>query len=246
MKPVIGITVNYDMGNRIGTHTGLGTPLQDWDYIALDYANAVAASGGIPVLIPNLKNPDDMIPFLDRIDGLLLSGGADIEPTLYGDVVKGFCGPIQVRRDAQEMVMLKGAFAKKMPILGICRGLQFMNVYFGGTMYQDLPTEKGIYHSIDVAERNHPIHTVKFSSGMIRDIMGVDELGTNSYHHQGLKDIAANGTVTGMTADGNVEVVEFSGGHPFTIGVQWHPEMMYDSPYTKKLFDAFIAAASAE
>ena len=246
MKPVIGITVNYDMGNRIGTHTGLGTPLQDWDYIALDYANAVAASGGIPVLIPNLKNPDDMIPFLDRIDGLLLSGGADIEPTLYGDVVKGFCGPIQVRRDAQEMVLLKGAFAKKMPILGICRGLQFMNVGFGGTMYQDLPTEKGIYHSINVAERNHPIHTVKFSGGMIRDIMGVDELGTNSYHHQGLKDIAANGTVTGMTADGNVEVVEFSGGHPFTIGVQWHPEMMYDSPYTKKLFDAFIAAASAE
>ena len=246
MKPVIGITVNYDMGNRIGTHTGLGTPLQDWDYIALDYANAVAASGGIPVLIPNLKNPDDMIPFLDRIDGLLLSGGADIEPTLYGDVVKGFCGPIQVRRDAQEMVLLKGAFAKKMPILGICRGLQFMNVGFGGTMYQDLPTEKGIYHSINVAERNHPIHTVKFSGGMIRDIMGVDELGTNSYHHQGLKDIAANGTVTGMTADGNVEVVEFSGGHPFTLGVQWHPEMMYDSPYTKKLFDAFIAAASAE
>ena len=246
MKPVIGITVNYDMGNRIGTHTGLGTPLQDWDYIALDYANAVAASGGIPVLIPNLKNPDDMIPFLDRIDGLLLSGGADIEPARYGDVVKGFCGPIQVRRDAQEMVMLKGAFAKKMPILGICRGLQFMNVGFGGTMYQDLPTEKGIYHSIDVAERNHPIHTVKFSGGMIRDIMGVDELGTNSYHHQGLKDIAANGTVTGMTADGNVEVVEFSGGHPFTLGVQWHPEMMYDSPYTKKLFDAFIAAASAE
>lgn len=246
MKPVIGITVNYDMGNRIGTHTGLGTPLQDWDYIALDYANAVAASGGIPVLIPNLKNPEDMFPFLDRIDGLLLSGGADIEPTLYGDVVKGFCGPIQVRRDAQEMVMLKGAFAKKMPILGICRGLQFMNVYFGGTMYQDLPTEKGIYHSINVAERNHPIHTVKFSGGMIRDIMGVDELGTNSYHHQGLKDIAANGTVTGMTADGNVEVVEFSGGHPFTLGVQWHPEMMYDSPYTKKLFDAFIAAASAE
>ncbi len=246
MKPVIGITVNYDMGNRIGTHTGLGTPLQDWDYIALDYANAVAASGGIPVLIPNLKNPDDMIPFLDRIDGLLLSGGADIEPTLYGDVVKGFCGPIQVRRDAQEMVLLKGAFAKKMPILGICRGLQFLNVGFGGTMYQDLPTEKGIYHSIDVAERNHPIHTVKFSGGMIRDIMGVDELGTNSYHHQGLKDIAANGTVTGMTADGNVEVVEFSGGHPFTLGVQWHPEMMYDSPYTKKLFDAFIAAASAE
>ena len=246
MKPVIGITVNYDMGNRIGTHTGLGTPLQDWDYIALDYANAVAASGGIPVLIPNLKNPDDMIPFLDRIDGLLLSGGADIEPTLYGDVVKGFCGPIQVRRDAQEMVLLKGAFAKKMPILGICRGLQFLNVGFGGTMYQDLPTEKGIYHSINVAERNHPIHTVKFSGGMIRDIMGVDELGTNSYHHQGLKDIAANGTVTGMTADGNVEVVEFSGGHPFTLGVQWHPEMMYDSPYTKKLFDAFIAAASAE
>lgn len=246
MKPVIGITVNYDMGNRIGTHTGLGTPLQDWDYIALDYANAVAASGGIPVLIPNLKNPEDMIPFLDRIDGLLLSGGADIEPTLYGDVVKGFCGPIQIRRDAQEMVMLKGAFAKKMPILGICRGLQFMNVGFGGTMYQDLPTEKGIYHSINVAERNHPIHTVKFSGGMIRDIMGVDELGTNTYHHQGLKDIAANGTVTGRTADGNVEVVEFSGGHPFTLGVQWHPEMMYDSPYTKKLFDAFIAAASAE
>ena len=246
MKPVIGITVNYDMGNRIGTHTGLGTPLQDWDYIALDYANAISASGGIPVLIPNLKNPEDMFPFLDRIDGLLLSGGADIEPALYGDVVKGFCGPIQVRRDAQEMVMLKGAFAKKMPILGICRGLQFLNVGFGGTMYQDLPTEKGIYHSINVAERNHPIHTVKFSGGMIRDIMGVDELGTNSYHHQGLKDIAANGTVTGMTADGNVEVVEFSGGHPFTLGVQWHPEMMYDSPYTKKLFDAFIAAASAE
>ena len=244
MKPVIGLTVNYDFANVIGTHTGLGTPLQDWDYIALDYANAVCASGGIPVLIPNCKDPEDMVPFLDRIDGLLLSGGADIDPVRYGDTIKGWCGPIQIRRDAQEMVMLKGAFEKKMPVLGICRGLQFLNVGFGGTMYQDLPKEKGIYHSLGVSSRNHPVHTVKFSGGMIRDIMGVDELATNSYHHQGLKDIAPNGTVTGMSVDGNVEVVEFSGGHPFTIGVQWHPEMMYDSPYTKKLFDAFIAAAT--
>ncbi|MBQ6355622.1 MAG: gamma-glutamyl-gamma-aminobutyrate hydrolase family protein [Solobacterium sp.] len=244
MKPVIGITVNYDFANVIGAQTGLGTPLQDWDYVALDYANAVCASGGIPVLIPNCKNPEDMLPILDRIDGLLLSGGADINPALYGDTIKGWCGPIQVRRDAQELVMLKGAFEKKMPILGICRGAQFMNVGFGGTMYQDLPKEKGIYHSIGVSSRNHPVHTVKFSGGLIRDIMGVDEIGTNSYHHQALKDIAPNGSVTGLSADGNVEAVEFSGGHPFTLGVQWHPEMMYDSPYTKKLFDAFIAAAA--
>ena len=245
MKPLIGITVNYDFHERIGEVTGLGTPLQDWDYIALDYANAVEAAGGIPLLIPNCKDPETVLPLLDKIDGLLLSGGSDVDPEIYGEPVKrGKCGPVFPRRDDQEAALLKKAFEKKLPVLGICRGVQFMNAVFGGTLYQDLPSEKGVVHSVNVYPRNHAVHEVILKNGMLRDILGTERFGTNTYHHQAVKDVCPNGTVVGTSDDGIVEAMEFSGGHPFTIGVQWHPEMMYDSPVTAKLFAAFIDAAS--
>ena len=245
MKPIIGITVNYDHKDAVGNVTGLGTPLQDWDYIALDYANAVEKAGGIPVLIPNCKDTETMLPLIDKIDGLLLSGGSDVDPELYGEPVKrGKCGPVFPRRDFQEVALLKKAYERKIPVFGICRGVQLMNVGFGGTMYQDLPSEKGTVHSVNVYPRNHAVHEVTLKEGLIRDILGEERIATNTYHHQAVKDICPNGTVVGTADDGVVEAMEFSGGHPFTIGVQWHPEMMYDSPLTEKLFAAFIKAAA--
>ncbi|MBR0477982.1 MAG: gamma-glutamyl-gamma-aminobutyrate hydrolase family protein [Solobacterium sp.] len=247
MKPIIGITVNYDFRETIGDVTGLGTPLQDWDYIALDYANAVEKAGGIPVLIPNCKDTETMRPFIGKIDGLLLSGGSDVDPEIYGEPVKrGKCGPVFPRRDFQEAELLKEAFARRIPILGICRGIQFMNAVFGGTLYQDLPSEMGTVHSVNVYNRNHPVHTVTLKEGMLRDILGEESFGTNTYHHQAVKDVCPNGTVVGTAEDGIVEAMEFSGGHPFTLAVQWHPEMMYDSPLTAKLFAAFIKAAAGK
>ena len=244
MKPLIAITVNYDFHERVGEVTGLGTPLQDWDYIALDYANAVEAAGGIPVLIPNCKDPETVLPLLDRIDGLLLSGGSDVNPELYHEPLNGGkCGPVFPRRDDQEVLLLKKAVEKKIPVFGICRGLQLMNVAFGGTMYQDLPSDLGIYHSVNVYQRNHAVHMVNLKEGKIRDILGEERIGTNSYHHQAVKDVCECGIVTGTADDGTVEAMEFTVGHPFTLAVQWHPEMMYDSPVTAKLFAAFIKAA---
>ena len=247
MKPLIGITVNYDYTESIGRATGRGTPLQDWDFIALDYANAVVKAGGIPVWIPNYEDKDVMPEVIERLDGLLLSGGSDVDPKIYGEpVLRGKCGTIFPRRDYQEAELLKKAYAMKKPVLGICRGLQLMNAVFGGTLYQDLPSEKGVVHSVNIYPRNLPVHEVILSEGQIRDILGTDRVEVNTHHHQAAKDICPNGTVTGMSDDGIVEVLEFSGGHPFTLAVQWHPEMMYDSPVSAKLFAAFIKAASGE
>ena len=244
MKPLIGITVNYDYTDSIGKATGRGTPLQDWDFIAMDYANAVIRSGGIPVWIPNCEK-DIMPEVIERVDGLLLSGGSDVDPAIYGEPVKrGKCGTIFPQRDYQEAALLRKAYELKKPVFGICRGLQLMNAVFGGTLYQDLPSEKGVVHSVNIYPRNLPVHDVILSEGKVRDIIGAERIAVNTHHHQAAKEIAPNGTVTGLSDDGIVEAMEFTGGHPFTLGVQWHPEMMYDSPITEKLFKAFIKAAS--
>ncbi len=243
MKPLIGITMGFDYNDEIGVVTGLGTPQQEWDYIATDYANAVIKAGGIPVLIPNCSDPEVITDFIQKIDGLLLSGGSDIDPEMYGEFPHGYCGHVFVRRDLQEKVALREAYNRRIPIFGICRGLQFMNVYFGGSLYQDLFHECNTpVHSSNVYRRNYPVHRVELMESTLKDIIGEDRIATNSFHHQGVKDAAPNARVVATAVDGVVEGMEFMGGHPFTLAVQWHPEMMYDSPITDKIFKAFVEA----
>lgn len=244
-KPVIGITCNYDFHDAIGTMTNLGGPGQDWDYLAMDYANAIVRAGGVPVILPNTEKPEVLDDFVRTLDGVICSGGSDVDPHLYGEEPGGFCGPVFVRRDRQEMQIIRTAYAAKLPLLGICRGLQAMNVCFGGTLIQDLPHETGTYHSIVVYSRNTGVHDVHLEKdSQLAKIYGKRTVKVNSLHHQGIRKLAENATVIGKTADGVIEAMSFSGGNAFCLGVQWHPEMMYDSRDQQKLFTAFIRACA--
>ena len=245
MRPVIGITCNYDYRDAVGIASHMGPETQDWDFIAADYVSAVQEAGGIPLVIPQCKNPEEIVGLLDRLDGLLLSGGCDVDPLRYGERAKSYCGTLIPRRDEEECLLVKTAYEKKLPMLGICRGLQIMTVAFGGTLYQDLAREKGAAeHFTLMYPRNSITHTISLKGGSrIAEIFGKETIGVNSFHHQGVKDVPDNAEVTAESEDGVVETVEFKGGHPFTIGVQWHPEMMFDSDEQKRLLKAFAEAA---
>ena len=245
MKPIIGITSNYDSRDTVGLVTQTGADGQDWDFLASDYVRSVQEAGGIPVIIPQCRDPESILDVLEGLDGLLLSGGCDLDPARYGEKAGPFCHGLVPRRDEEEILLAVTAHAKKIPILGICRGLQVMTAAFGGTLYQDLTEEKGApEHFIISAPRNEATHSVSLKDGSrLREIFGADTLGVNSFHHQGVKDVPGNAAVTAVSPDGTVEGLEFEGGAPFTLAVQWHPEMMFDSEQQKKLFRAFVGAA---
>lgn len=245
MKPVIGITCNYDYRDAVGVASHMGPETQDWDFLASDYCNAVLKAGGIPVIIPQIEEPERLLELLDRLDGVMFSGGCDVDPKCYGERVKSYCGTLIPRRDEEEALLCRAAFKKKLPVLGICRGLQIMVVGCGGSLYQDLARENdAAEHFALMYPRNCVSHKINLKpDSKLREIFGADSIGVNSYHHQGVKSLPSGAKAAAESSDGVIEAVEFTGGHPFAIGVQWHPEMMFDSKEQMKLFEAFIEAA---
>lgn len=245
MKPVIGITCNYDHRDAVGVVSHMGAETQDWQFLADDYVGYVEKAGGIPVLIPQCENPEIMPLYLERLDGLILSGGCDVDPARYGARVKAYCGTLFPRRDAAEIALIKAAYERKMPMLGICRGLQIMTVAFGGTLCQDIAKEKeGEEHFTIMYPRNCATHELTLNAdSRIAKVFGKNIIGVNSFHHQCVKTVPDNAEATAESPDGIIEVLEFRGGHAFMLGVQWHPEMMYDSDEQRKLIDALVKAA---
>ena len=245
-KPVIGVTCNYDTSDSFGIANGVGTAGQDWNYVAGDYAYALEKAGAIPVLLPHLKDMAVLVPFLDTLDGLLVTGGHDVDPRNYNTRMSGKCGRVIPERDEMDLFLTRYAYDHKKPLLGICRGIQIMNVAFGGTLYQDLESE-GPYqhHFMDNSPRQYPVHKDTLERGsLLAKIYGKTEIQVNSYHHQAVKTPGENVTVTARSEDGVIEGIEVSGGNPFTVGVQWHPEMMYTSEEQAKIFRAFTAACA--
>jgi len=227
--PVIGIS-SY----AVQAHWG------QWDDEAIllprRYVDKVTQAGGLPVLLPPIECGAALLP---RLDGLVLSGGRDVDPARYGAPPDPAAGPFHEARDSAELDLCRHALASGLPVLGICRGLQVINVALGGTLHQHLPDLVGDdSHSPD--EAGYGTHKVSVASQtQLAGILGRSEAAVPTHHHQAIDRLGAGLVPTAWTDDGVIEAVEFDQPASFMIAVQWHPEAGDDL----SLFTALVAAA---
>ncbi len=231
MKPLILLTAGYEVSKNG----------QNRRYLYQNYADAVTRAGGIPLL--PLDNGELAGEMAALAHGLLLTGGPDIDPALYGEEKLPECGAVDLQRDAMEYKLLEHFVNAKKPVFGICRGIQVINCYFGGTLWQDLPSQLGAVHS--GGEKPHDcVHTVDIMPGSQLHALCGGRMMTNSYHHQSVKAMAA-GLVCTATCGKVIEAMEHV-SLPISA-VQWHPERMtgtdrfvHHGPDSAPLFLSFI------
>lgn len=248
MRPVIGITSDYTADPQVGIVPLIGTLEQDWVMVARDYTRAVELAGGLPLVIPVVDDEQILGDVLNLIDGLLLTGGHDVDPFWYNELPRPGLGSLNPDRDRCELLLAKNALAVGLPVLGICRGIHVLNVAAGGTLYQDIRQEcPGAFnHTVLGSPKWHPVHPVTVAEGTIlASIFPERRLRVNSYNHQAVKTLGEGFRVSARAEDGMVEAIEACDGR-FVIGVQWHPEMMVGRDRSALLlFRAFVEAANA-
>lgn len=235
MQPVIGVTT-LEGKNPDGLPTVM---------IIQAYIHAIMQAGGVPVLIPSMLADSGWDVLYKRLDGVVFSGGGDIVPEHYHGEDHPRVADIDPQRDSIELSLLRAVVDDGKPFLGICRGIQTVNVGLGGTLYEHLGEQfRGeIDHTYPSNMRTHLVHEVKIEEGtQTAEVVGEPILKVNSLHHQGIREIAPVLRVTGYAPDGLIEAVELP-DHPFGLAVQWHPEWMTDQHSTRKLFKAFVEAA---
>ncbi|MEJ2734288.1 MAG: gamma-glutamyl-gamma-aminobutyrate hydrolase family protein [Anaerolineae bacterium] len=236
--PTIGITCSTfqrDQGQR-PPNTGQNR----------SYVDAVIRAGAAPLLIPNVTDRTLLRTLYDLLDGLLLSGGGDIDPGYYGESRHRACGIPDPERDETELALIRWAIEEGKPLLAICRGIQVLNVALGGTLYQDLQAQapEAERHNWSPGyARDYVAHSVSIGpQTRLRRIVGADPLPVNSFHHQAIKDVAPGLTVTARAPDRIIEAVEGE-GHTFVVGVQWHPEgLAREDTRAQNLFDVLVNA----
>lgn len=210
------------------------------------YFGGIETNGGLPLLLPLTDSPALWDNYLASCDGFVFTGGQDIAPDLYGQEKLPECNYQAPMRDQQEIYMLQRLLEMKKPVLGICRGLQMMNVACGGSLYQDLPTQKPspVVHR-QAMPYDIPHHQVTILPGtQLSGILNLKNLSVNSMHHQAIKDVAPGFAVSAVAPDGIVEALELP-GYPFFMGVQWHPEHLWQSyPSARNLWAAFVSACT--
>ncbi|MEA2193619.1 MAG: putative glutamine amidotransferase [Solirubrobacteraceae bacterium] len=222
-----------------------GDPPQQELALGLTYPQAIRRAGAVPVVIPPL-DVDSIEPLLDGLCGLCLSGGPDLHPSIYGAPPSPQLGPTEPHLDGFEVALVRAAEARELPVLAICRGLQVLNVARGGTLVQDLPSER----PSDVQHRQAevgwvPTHGVRLQAGsLVAECLGETEAQVNSFHHQAVDRLGSGLRIVGWAPDGTVEAIEAT-DRRFTIAVQWHAESMVRSPEQERLLEAFARAASA-
>ena len=216
-KPVIGC---------LGIHEKPGVTPIERTVLNCTYSYAVEKNGGIPMVIPFTQNFDLLRESLQHCDGILMPGGIDADPALFGEAEHPKCEQFDRAMDDMHMAAMEYLFENNIPMLGICRGCQLMNVFAGGTLYQDLslfPSPTLCHRSSDAP----PMHEIEVEKGSrVAALLG-GETVTNSFHHQAVKDVGAGYTVTARTKDGVVEAIEHENG--IWLGIQWHPERMVDT-----------------
>lgn len=209
------------------------------------YVRAVEGAGGLPLLLPLTADPELIGPMLDAVDGLLLAGGGDVDPQLYGEEPLPGLGQVDPERDLFEVALVKEALRRDLPVLGLCRGAQVINVAAGGTLYQDIPSQvqRALQHD-QQAPRWHPTHEVRLEEETtLARIFNCPSLRVNSFHHQSVKMVTPDFRVSAKARDAVVEGIE-SREHRFVVGVQWHPECMVERfPVQRLLFSALVQAA---
>lgn len=209
--------------------------------LATLYPEAIERAGGIPVIVPLLR-PDNVVELLDRVDGVCLPGGPDLQPTTYGDEPHPELGPTEPRVDAVELALVRAADRRGLPMLGICRGMQALNVARGGTLHQHLPDVVGNHVEHRQSEHGcvttHRVETAPHS--LLRSTLGGPALEVNSFHHQAVRALGQGLVATAWAQDGTIEAVE-QPGERLVLGVQWHAEgLRAHAP----LFDLLIGAAA--
>ena len=212
------------------------------------YVHAVESAGGLPVLIPMINDLNILTALLSRLDGILLSGGIDVHPSHYGEEVHPLTQEVDIELDEFEITLATWAIQQDIPVLGVCRGMQLINVVLGGTLYQDIDNQYP--DSIAHSQRHLPIthlahHIIVEPGSRMEKILGAGEVWVNSHHHQAIKDPGKGVRITGRAPDGVPELLEVPDCR-FVMAVQSHPEEIYSiEPAFKRLFSAFVQASSS-
>jgi putative glutamine amidotransferase len=234
-RPLIGVTPWYDYEKGIS-------------YIKRGYVEGLLETGGLAVVMPLTVDEKVLDEVIDRCDGFLLSGGTDLDAGCFGEPNLPFNGEISPYRDLLEIYTVKRAAELDKPVFGICRGIQVMNVALGGTIYQDIRSQlkdvQTLKHSQE-APKWYPTHSIMIEKGSILwRCFNTCSLGVNSFHHQAVKDVAPGFAVTSRAPDGIIESIEHT-GLKFAVGVQWHPELMWQEDRSfLNLFRAFAEACT--
>lgn len=246
MRPLIGVTTQ-----TLQAIDGIPPLLPHSVVMNERYYVAAAHAGGAPVLVPLLdEDLESLRAVYDTLDGVLIPGGVDMDPAHFGEAPHPKLGRVDEARDKVEMQLTRWAIEEGKPLLGLCRGLQVINVTLGGSLYQDLEAQypdaiKHDYFPTYGFSRDHLAHEVAVTEGSrLRDVLARDRITVNSMHHQGIKTLAPTLVANAVAPDGLVEGVELPGA-PFCVGVQWHPEVFeMANPDTRHVFREFIAAAA--
>lgn len=235
-KPIIGLCSSYEKDEN-----------NDRVFLNHAYLEAIRHFGGMPMVIPAEAGEQEQAFLLSQCDGLVLTGGDDIDPTLYGEQILNDTVKPAPERDVREPRLLRMAEEKDLPILGICRGAQIMNVYFGGTLYQDIPAQlsTSVKHSME-KPYHRTCHDCLVTPGSpLAAWTGKEVIQVNSHHHQAVKAVAPGLKAMGNCSDGVVEAI-WKPDAKFICAVQWHPEKIWDMEESSaRIFEAFIDACKA-
>lgn len=235
LAPLIGITIH---------------PETDPDRTSLDIlveaiVQRVESAGGLPLLIPLGLNEKTLRQLYQRLNGVLLSGGGDIDPAHYGAEMQAGIVGVDAERDRTEMTLVRWLAKDRKPFFGICRGVQVINVALGGTLYTEVSEQAdALEHSCAHLPNDSRSHEVKIEEdSALAKVIGQPIVAVNSLHHQSLKTIASGLRVSAFAPDGIVEAIEIP-NRPFALGVQWHPECLPEAPEMRRLFEAFVTASA--